>query len=249
MRKKEDLLRQLEELESKLLEYRDKEDPTAEDIQAVNGVCDDIEAINAEIDTADRAERAMGDIRRPQGEAPRQDEPDAEPEERFGSFGEYLQAVAAASMDRGGELAGMPTGVMDRRLAGGDRELRSPQGLAESTPSLGGFLVQTDYANELFQKAHAASSIWRKCRNIPLSARSNSLKIPGIDETSRADGSRWGGIRAYWLEEAGTKTASYPKFMMVELSLKKLIGLNVSGPFAGNGIDKRSQIRGTLKAA
>lgn len=224
MRKKEDLLRQLEELEKRLLEYRDKEDPTAEDIRAVNAVCDDIEAVNAEIDTVDRAERAMGEIRKPQGEKPKQEEPSDEPD-KFRSFGEYLQAVAAASMPRGGQLGEFQCGVYDRRLSLGDRELRSPTGLAESTPSLGGFMVQTDYANELFQKAHQSSSVWQKCRNIPISARSNGLKIPGIDETSRADGSRWGGIRAYWLEEAGSKTASKPAFMLIELSLKKLIGL------------------------
>lgn len=225
MRKKEDLLRSLEEQEKKLLEFRDKTEQTAEDLKMVNSICDDIEAINAELDTIDRSERALKDLRRPTGETPKQAAPATGEREGFRSFGEYLQAVAAASMSRGGELAGMPTGVIDRRLISGDRELRSPTGLAEGTPSLGGFLVQMDYANELFAKAHQASMIWQKCRNIPISGRSNGLKIPGIDETSRADGSRWGGIRAYWLEEAGSKTASKPTFMMVELSLKKLIGL------------------------
>src|SRR5512135_2841056 len=46
-----------------------------------------------------------------------------------------------------------------------------------------------------------------------------------IAESSRANGSRWGGILAYWLSEAGTKTASAPKFRQIELSLKKLVGL------------------------
>jgi len=249
MRKREDLLRQLEEQETKLLEFREKEDQTLEDLKAINAICDDIEALNAEIETQERAERALKDLRRPQGEAPNPGQPGNGEEQGFRSFGEYLQAVAAASMPRGGQLGEFPCGVYDRRLSLGDKELRAPTGLAESTPSLGGFLVQMDYANELFTKAHQASMVWSKCRNIPISGKSNGLKIPGIDETSRADGSRWGGIRAYWLEEAGTKTASKPAFMMVELSLKKLIGLNVQGPFAGNGIDKRSQIRGTLQAA
>lgn len=74
-------------------------------------------------------------------------------------------------------------------------------------------------------KAHAASTVYPKTRQITISSNSNGIKIPGIDETSREDGSRWGGIRAYWLEEGGTKTASKPKFMLVELNLHKLIGL------------------------
>ena len=224
MKNREDLLRSLEEQERKLLEYRDKEDQTVDDLKAVNAICDDIEAINAELNTQERTERALADIRKPEAGKPKQADPDDD-QKGFRSFGHYLQAVAAASMPRGGRLGEFPTGVYDQRLVSGDRELRAPTGMAESTPALGGFLVQDDYSTELFKKAHDASSIWSKCRNIPISSNANGLKIPGIDETSRADGSRWGGIRAYWLDEAGAKTASNPKFMQIELSLKKLIGL------------------------
>ena len=45
------------------------------------------------------------------------------------------------------------------------------------------------------------------------------------DETSRATGSRRGGIRAYWTEEAGEKIASAPKFRQMELKLRKVVGL------------------------
>jgi len=224
MKKREDLITQLEEAEKRLIELRAKEEQTAEDLKAVNTACDVIEQITAELDILDRSERALESIKTPQRERPKQDEPDDQ-EKGFRSFGEYLQAVAAASMPRGGQLGEFATGVYDQRLTFGDRELRAPTGAAESTPSLGGFLVQDDYSNDLFQKAYSASSIWQKCRNIPISGRSNGLKIPGIDETSRADGSRWGGIRAYWAQEAGTLTASKPNFMMIELSLKKLTGL------------------------
>jgi HK97 family phage major capsid protein len=58
-----------------------------------------------------------------------------------------------------------------------------------------------------------------------ISGNSNGLKIPGIDESSRATGSRWGGIQMYWLEEAGTLTKSKPKFRMINLQLNKLAGL------------------------
>lgn len=51
------------------------------------------------------------------------------------------------------------------------------------------------------------------------------MKINAVAETSRASGSRWGGVLAYWLQEGGTKTASTPKFRQMELTLKKLIGL------------------------
>ena len=50
------------------------------------------------------------------------------------------------------------------------------------------------------------------------------MKINGVDESSRVS-SRYGGIIAYWADEADLKTKSAPKFRKIELSLKKLIGL------------------------
>ena len=225
MSRRDNLQHQLAELETQLLTMRAIEEPTLEDLKKVTGICDDIDRVQAELQLEDRADKTVAGIRKPTSEPAPAGQPGADGQPGFRSFGEYLQAVAAASMPRGGQLGDFPCGVYDRRLSLGDKELRSPTGLSEGTPSLGGFLVQMDYANELFTKAHQASMVWGKCRNIPISGKSNGLKIPGIDETSRADGSRWGGIRGYWLEEAGTKTASKPLFMMVELSLKKLIGL------------------------
>jgi HK97 family phage major capsid protein len=41
-------------------------------------------------------------------------------------------------------------------------------------------------------------------------------------ETSRATGSRFGGVRGYWTGEGSQKTSSYPTFKKVTLSLEKL---------------------------
>jgi HK97 family phage major capsid protein len=48
---------------------------------------------------------------------------------------------------------------------------------------------------------------------------------PGVDESSRANGARWGGIQTYWENEADQLIASKPKFRVMDLSLKKLTGL------------------------
>ncbi|HUW33067.1 MAG TPA: phage major capsid protein, partial [Planctomycetota bacterium] len=224
MAKKEELQRQLQELEAKLLEFRDKPEQTAEDMKVVNSVCDDIEEITALIEGQERSERTIASLRAPAGDHADPGAPGNGEQRGFKSFGEYLQAVARAATPRGGELAGLPCGVYDRRLASMDPELRS-SGMEETLPSSGGFLVQKDFSNDLFTKAHDAAIVWNKTRQIPISGRSNGLKIPGIDEVSRIDGSRWGGITTYWLDEGGTKTSSKPKFMLIELNLHKLIGL------------------------
>jgi HK97 family phage major capsid protein len=46
-----------------------------------------------------------------------------------------------------------------------------------------------------------------------------------IDETSRADSYRHGGVLGYWLAEAAEKTATKPKFRQLELKLKKVAAL------------------------
>lgn len=153
----------------------------------------------------------------------------ATPEEkRELSFGEYLQCVA---------LAGSPEGEFkDIRNIGGKRQavkqLRAyieketrATGLSESIPSDGGFLVGTDFSKELITKAHDASVLAGRVRQVRISSGSNGIAIPGIDEQSRATGSRWGGVQGYWLDEAAAKTKSKPKFRKIELKLNKLAAL------------------------
>ncbi len=51
------------------------------------------------------------------------------------------------------------------------------------------------------------------------------VKIIGIDETSRVDGSRGGGIRVYTNKELGEYTASKTKFAEIRIEPQKLTGL------------------------
>jgi len=130
--------------------------------------------------------------------------------DRFVSFGEQMAAIMRA---------GLPGGQVDPRL------FNAATGLSETVPSDGGFLVQSDFTSELLKEIFATGILASRCRRIQLSGNSNSIKINGVDETSRATGSRGGGITGYWADEAAEKTASKPKFRKIELILKKLIGL------------------------
>jgi len=132
----------------------------------------------------------------------------------FQSFGEQLQAIRAA---------GMPGQRVDERLY--EVESRSATGLQEGRPSDGGFLVQTDFASQILTNIWNNNEVLRRVNRFQISGNSNALKLNGMDETSRADGSRAGGILGYWKGEAQEKTASKPKFRQIELKLNKLIGL------------------------
>ena len=131
--------------------------------------------------------------------------------DQFRGFGDFITAVIQA---------GSPGGRTDPRLM-----QHRATGLGELVPSEGGFLVGTDTTDEILKRAYETGQVASKCRKFTVGANANGLKINAIDETSRATGSRWGGVQGYWLAEAGTKLATKPKFRQIELTLKKLIGL------------------------
>jgi len=141
----------------------------------------------------------------------RADAPSSGNKGRFANFGEQLIAVYNAAQPN--------RPVIDERL------LNSASGANESVPSDGGFLVQTDFATELLKNAYETGILAPKCKKIPISTNANGLKINALDDSSRANGARWGGIQTYWENEADQLIASKPKFRTMDLSLKKLTGL------------------------
>ena len=130
--------------------------------------------------------------------------------DRFLTFGEQMTAVMKA---------GLPGGSVDPKL------YNAASGLNETTASDGGFLVQNDFSDQILKNVWDSGMILPRINKVTLSGNKNGMKFNGLDETSRVDGSRAGGIRAYWAAEAALKTKSKPTFRQIDLSLNKLIGL------------------------
>lgn len=177
-------------------------------------ILDTVEALQTEIRLREREERMRDLLEKPESPktqpGPKGNVKVAErPQDRFKSLGEQLAAVVRA---------GSPGGKIDPRL------YNAASGLGETISSDGGFLVDQDFTNQLLADVFQTGVLASRCRRIPISANSNGIKINGVDETSRAS-TRYGGVLGYWVDEAAEKTASKPKFRMIELSLKKLIGL------------------------
>lgn len=103
--------------------------------------------------------------------------------------------------------------------------MKAPTGLNETLGSAGGFLVGTDRSSALLSRMYDVGELLRRVDITPISAASNGMTFYAENESSRADGSRRGGIRGYWTAEAGDKTASQPEFREMELKLKKVVGL------------------------
>ena len=136
MSKREDLQKQLLELETKIQELLGKEDRTIDDVNALIELSGQVEEITKYIEAEERAEEAVAAIRKPTSQPADPGQPNTGQRQGFESFGEYLQAVARASSPVGGTIGGKPCGMIDRRLMP-MREERST-GLEESTPALGG---------------------------------------------------------------------------------------------------------------
>lgn len=147
--------------------------------------------------------------------APNPDTVPATPIPQFRSLGEQLQAIAQANIT--------PHRI-DERLRW--ESLTPATGSAVAgVPSDGGYLIQKDFATDLRGKMFELGEILKRVRKIPIGPGSDGLKLNVVDETSRATGSRWGGVQVYWAAEADVATAKKPKFRQMELELKDLIGL------------------------
>lgn len=141
------------------------------------------------------------------------DAADKKKKEGFPNFGLFLQRVAAASQQGA---------VPDSRLV----DIRSISGMSETVPSDGGFLLQDSFTTELLALTHETGILYPKCRRIPIGPGSNSISAPVVDETSRATGSRFGGLQMYWDGEATEATAKKVKWAKIEMKLNKLHGLS-----------------------
>jgi len=131
----------------------------------------------------------------------------------FRSLGEQFAAVARAAQT--------PHAVDRGLLAIQAAALGGSEGVASD----GGFLVQTDFESALLAETYQTAILVGKTDRRPISANANGMKMNVVDETSRVDGSRRGGLLAYWTAEAGAFTKSKPTFRQMELTLQKLTGL------------------------
>ncbi len=127
------------------------------------------------------------------------------------NFGEFAIAVAASADGR----------EPDTRL------VRAPSGLTEVDPTGAGFTVPDEFAKDLIEPIfdeEAMIAPW--CRRLRM--EKPTAHVPGVDETSRATGSRWGGVQSYWLSEGYAPPTSLPKFKNIEFAAHKLVALCIA---------------------
>lgn len=95
--------------------------------------------------------------------------------------------------------------------------------LAEGTGASGGFLVPTEFYNDVMAVDPVTQPIRMRANVIPMTRR--ELRIPVLNQTGTTVGqpSWFGGLIAYWEAEAAEKTESSPTFRQASLVAHKLI--------------------------
>jgi HK97 family phage major capsid protein len=173
------------------------------------------EDLKKEVDSLERSANAEKDLETRKNELKKAVTPPlfAEPknhnEKKWKSFGEFLKSVHNAYA---------PGGQIDNRLT-----VENATGMSVGVASDGGFAVDEQFIGSLQTSMIQQSDIVNRITMIPTGAGYGGIKMPALDETSRADGSRWGGVRAYWASEGGTATSSKTKIRKLSLDLEKLL--------------------------
>ncbi len=230
-----DLLRERAELSAEqtaLLADTQEDGSLSEEAQARDDQINDrIETLN---DTIGRMEQARENERLAAGGGQQgnattealndEDEDDEDPDaSRIAEFlardqgwnhiGEMLQAVAAVAKDSSNR---------DGRLVASD----AAAGMGATVPADGGFLIQTQFSDDLLQRSREESVLWTAAANIPIGEGFDRLEEPYIDETSRVEGSRGGGVQVYWADEAEQVPDSRVRIAENELKLEEIVGVS-----------------------
>lgn len=132
----------------------------------------------------------------------RQDQP-------WDTAGDFFAAVRAAGVSN----------VIDPRLFAG-----AASGLSQKVPSEGGFLVPPQVSTEIWNgMSESPASLLSLCDQYTVVG--DSITFNANAETSRVQGSLYGGVRAYWNAEADLMTSSKPKFRQVKLEPQELTAM------------------------
>lgn len=104
-------------------------------------------------------------------------------------------------------------------------ELKAASGMTEGAFADGGTFVQTEFSNDLIERTYNTGQVLSRIPNQPIGANFNSYSALLIDESSRANGSRFGGLQVYRVGEGGSMTQTRPKFRRKEIKPGKIVGL------------------------
>lgn len=144
------------------------------------------------------------------------------------ALGNFAIAVRAAGMGHG----------LDPRL-----QAIATGGGTQSDSNLG-FAVPIEVAPGIERDMFASGDVLARCDVRTISG--NTIAYNVFDQTSRADGSRQGGVLGYWVDEGTAPTASNTKLARIEMKLRKV---GAFGVMTDEILDDAAALGGELQSA
>ena len=184
--------------------------------------------VKDDVGRLERLEAEELELRKP---APNQPPPPAlivgdGPEDRkFESLGDNVRAILNASS---------PGGRVDPRLRSVDSDPgvymlgseKRATGMSEGTGAYGGFLLQTEHANDLLEPMFKTGVLLPRVKQYTITnPAASEVTFNVLDETDRGRGTRLGGLRLYTREEASAVTASKPKLRKWTIRPQSVMGV------------------------
>jgi len=127
----------------------------------------------------------------------------------FGAFKSFTEFVRE----------GMESHKTEKFRSKVESHLKAIQGMSEAVGADGGYAVMPEFAPGMIDRVYS-NPLWGGTDNYTVSGNNMTFQVNA--ETSRANGSRHGGMRGHWPGEGGTITSSKPTLRQVSLKLCKL---------------------------
>jgi HK97 family phage major capsid protein len=205
----------------------ENKDSTAEQKESTKAMIVEAQALMAEVKQLKAIEAAAKELEVTAGGKAQEVENDRKVLESkgFERWGEFLYAIWEAN--RGGKVDPRLSRFEDDEPTG-PKAGKQSKTLGEGTGAGGGFLVPTEERTDLMSLVGEDSIIRQRATIIPM--RRRQVGIPVLDQTGATAGQpHWfGGMRFYWTEESGEKTASDAAFRRITLEAHKLVGFTRS---------------------
>lgn len=134
-----------------------------------------------------------------------------QPGGEFKSIGEFIRYGLA-----NGNTPQMVHARMEKHLA---PIMKAVQGMSVRDGDSAGVTVMPEFNNQIIDRVFSNDLL---SRTDGYTVAGNNMTFLANAETSRANGSRHGGMRGYWVGEGETITKSKPTFRELSLKLKKL---------------------------
>jgi len=206
--------------EARTAEVREKNDATMKRVKEVEKDLADLD----EIEAMEARSNAPINGEPPTGQISIEDQPIYRGNAALGRQMIDIAILTTPNSDGYGEARSRFDSMVKREKSLAEKRAAGTGGMVMATGQDGGLLLQGETSMDMLKNGFNNSEVLSRAANRDL-GNSQFVELVGLDETSRADGSRGGGVRVYSDKELALMTQSKTKFDKIRLEPKRLTGM------------------------